>query len=149
MLGGWRGPQTCGPVRFLQPTFRKRVVGGIYATLQKPKHLQCFGFGILEYSAIAPPSMSSSHIIPELLKYCLRKRFPASVTHLISVYILYPSDLPLHYLKTFSAYMLQSFFLPDTNLFHLILPVAFLLVDGWLTPTPFDKARPFHRGKGG
>ena len=53
-VGGWRGPQTCKFVGFLQPAFRKRVLCNVSASTS---------WG----SAVAPPSMSSCHIIPNLL----------------------------------------------------------------------------------
>ena len=49
-VGGWRGPQTCKFVGFLQPAFRKRVICNVSASTSWS-------------SAVAPPSMSSGHII--------------------------------------------------------------------------------------
>ena len=49
-VGGWRGPQTCKFVGFLQPAFRKRVICNVSASTSWS-------------SAVAPPSMSSCHII--------------------------------------------------------------------------------------
>ena len=44
-VGGWRGPQTCKFVGFLQPAFRKRVICYVSASTSWS-------------SAVAPPSMS-------------------------------------------------------------------------------------------
>ena len=53
-VGGGRGPQTCNFVGFLQPAFRKRVIGNVSASTS---------WG----STVAPPSMSNCHISLNLL----------------------------------------------------------------------------------
>ena len=39
--------------------------------------------------------------------------------------------------------------LPGINLFHVTLPVALLFVGDWMTPTPYNRAHPFHGGRKG
>ena len=138
--------------------------------LCNPSRTEAFAVLRLRHCGVVPSHpILCKDIIPFSIFYnvAFRQRFTASVTHMISAVslsytcltcpciILFDlafriwSKLKISYSNFFQLTTCPNLILPDINLFHLMLPVAFVV--GWRldNPHPFPQDPPIPWGGGG